>query len=212
MNAAENIFVCLASPLLLAVLCLRGARRRMLLFFLCGMSACLLSSYISAFLAISSGMDSFLASLEISPIVEESMKLFPFLFYLLVFEPENDYAAGSMLMIAAGFATFENVCWLLANGASDLPHLLIRGLCTGAMHITAGTISSIGLVSLWNRLYMRAVGTLGLLSLSVTFHAVYNILVSQAAPVSVFGYALPILTAGLLLAFAGKKLVRIDSV
>ena len=211
MNAVENIFVCLASPLLLAVICLRGSRRRMLVFFLCGMTACLLSSYLSSFLAISAGMDVLAASLEISPIVEESMKLFPLLFYLVVFEPKSDYAAGSMLMIAAGFATFENVCWLLANGASDLTRLLIRGFSTGAMHITAGTISSVGLVKLWNRPYLRAVGTIGLLSLSVTFHAIYNMLVSRAVPVSVIGYALPLLTAGVLLVFAGDTLGRIDA-
>ena len=50
MNYMENTYVCLAAPLLLAVLCLRREGRRSLLFTLSGMTACLFSAYVSAFL------------------------------------------------------------------------------------------------------------------------------------------------------------------
>ena len=67
------------------------------------------------------------------------MKLMPLLFYLLVFEPEGDRIRSAILVTAAGFATFENVCYLLENGAEDLGFLLIRGFGTGAMHVMCGT-------------------------------------------------------------------------
>ena len=50
-----------------------------------GMAVCLLSSYISTFIAAVQRTDLLLAALEISPLVEEVMKMFPVLFYLLIF-------------------------------------------------------------------------------------------------------------------------------
>jgi hypothetical protein len=78
------------------------------------------------------------ATAEITPVVEEIMKLLPLLFYLLVFEPEAGAGADAMLVIAVSFATFENVCWLVENGAEQLDFLLLRGFGTGAMHVVCG--------------------------------------------------------------------------
>ena len=44
MNYIENTYICLAAPLLLAILCLSGNARRALIFLLSGMSACLFSA------------------------------------------------------------------------------------------------------------------------------------------------------------------------
>ena len=73
MNYIENIYICLAAPLLIVVLCLRGQGKRSILFVLGGMTACLLSSYISTFLAVVHGTDAMTASIEIS--VASSLKL-----------------------------------------------------------------------------------------------------------------------------------------
>ena len=73
MNYIENIYVCLAAPLILAILCLRKNGRRLLIFLLAGMTACLLSAYVSTYLTGVTGIDSTAASHEISPVVEEVM-------------------------------------------------------------------------------------------------------------------------------------------
>ena len=198
MNYIENIFICLAAPLLAAVLCLKGTRRRLIIFLLTGMTACLLSSYVSTFLAAAVNADPLSASLEIAPVVEEIMKLFPMIFFLMVFEPRYTEAYGSMLMIAVGFTTFENVCYLTANGAARIGHLLIRGFGTGAMHVVCGAMVSVGLFYLWDRIWLRAAGTVGLLSLAITYHGIYNILVSQEGPAAWVGYLIPLCTAALL--------------
>ena len=199
MNYIENIYICLTGPILLAFVCLRGSQRRSILFVLGGVTACLLSSYISTFLAAVYGASLFTASLEITPMVEELMKLLPVLFYLLVFEPEKEEIAGGALMVALGFATFENVCYLSANGATRLLHLLIRGFGTGAMHVVCGTIVEIGIVYLWDRFWLRVAGMFGLLSVAITYHGIYNILVSQTDLAAMIGYLIPLLTAVLLL-------------
>ena len=77
-------------------------------------------------------------------------------------------------------------------------HLLIRGFATGAMHVVCGAIVSVGLFYLWDRLWLRAVGTIGLLALAVTYHGIFNILVSQTGIAARIGYVIPLLTAILL--------------
>ena len=192
MNSIENTYVCLAAPLLLAILCLKGDGRRSLLFLLAGMTSCLLSAYVSSFAAGIAGIDLLTASHEIAPAVEEVMKSLPLLFYLLIFEPEKKSAISGALRVAVGFATFENVCFLTSYGTTDLPRLLIRGFGTGAMHVVCGMVVAVGLFFLWDRIWLRAVGAFALLCFVITFHAIFNVFVNQSGAVFWIGSAFPL--------------------
>ena len=76
---AENILLCIAIPLIVSLLFVKGEVRRYLTAFLVGMGVCLLSAYISGFLNLSSGMGENDTAIFLSPIVEELMKLLPLL-------------------------------------------------------------------------------------------------------------------------------------
>ena len=192
MNTIENIYVCLAAPLLLAILCLRRDGRRELIFLLAGMTSCLLSAYVSTFISGLEGLDTEVASYEISPVVEEVMKFLPALFYLLVFEPEKKHAISATLMIAVGFATFENVCFLTSFGTKDLLRLVIRGFGTGAMHVVGGMVVSMGLFFLWDHVWLQAVGVFALLCFMIRFHAIFNVFVNQSGVIFWIGSAIPV--------------------
>lgn len=90
MTYIENVLICMASPLLIAALCMGKRQTKFFLFCFAGMGACLLSAYINTFLTALYGADAFVATSEIAPVVEEVMKLLPLLFYLLVFEPKAE--------------------------------------------------------------------------------------------------------------------------
>ena len=207
MNYIENIYVCLTLPLLLAIVCTDRRRRPSMLFLLGGMTVCLLSSYISSFLAGVHGLDARMAAIEISPAVEECMKLLPALFGLFVFELPGREANNGILMTSVGFATFENACFLSVNGAANLPRLLIRGAATGAMHIVCGMLLGLGLLALWNVAWLKTAGTVAMLCFVIIYHAIYNLLVSQRGPAAVVGYLLPLLTMIAVLTF-GRALRR----
>ncbi len=192
MNYIENSYICLAAPILLAILCLRRDGRRSLAFVLSGMTACLLSAYISTFLAGVAGVDLTTASHEISPAVEEIMKALPLMFYILVFEPERGTVIAGALLVAVGFATFENVCFLTNYGTADLLHLMIRGFGTGAMHVVCGMIIAVSLLYLWDRIRLRIAGTFAILCSVVTFHAVFNVFVNQTGIVFWIGSLFPL--------------------
>ena len=192
MTYIENVFVCVAAPLLVAALSMGKKHLRFFLFAFAGMGACLLSAYVNTFFATLYGASAFNATAEIAPMVEEVMML-PLLFYLLVFEPEREYIKSAVLTIAAGFATFENICYLIQHGAGELGFLLIRGFGTGAMHIACGAIIGSGMLYVWRRGWLTAAGTCGLLGAAVIFHAIYNLLIAYGGWVQYVAYALPIL-------------------
>ena len=193
MNYIENIYVCLAAPILVACIFLRGRSRKVMIFMLAGITTSLLSSYITSFLASIYEVDKLIITIEIAPTIEEIMKFLPILFYVVVFSPgKRDEITGMVMATAVGFATFENVCYLTLNGAENLLNLLIRGFGTGTMHVISSIIMTFGMIYIWDRLWMRLIGTVGLLSLAGTFHAVYNILVAQPGHVARIGYLLPV--------------------
>ena len=193
MTYIENIFLCMVSPLLVAALCMGRRQLRFFLFCIAGMGVCLLSAYINTFLATVCRADALAATAEIAPVVEEMMKLLPLVFYLLVFEPEGDKIKAAAITIALAFATFENVCYLIQNGADRFSFIFFRGFGTGAMHVLCGLIVGGGLAYTWRRTWLKVAGTCGLLGAAITLHAIYNLLIAYGGAVQYIAYALPVL-------------------
>ena len=134
MTYIENIFLCLALPMLLSLLFTSGSPRRFTLFVVLGMATCLLSAYVSSFFMGRHQCSAVTTAIEIAPVCEEILKLLPLLLYFLIFEPDSHKLTPAAMGIAVGFATFENVCYLTENGAGSFVFLLIRGMSAGGLH------------------------------------------------------------------------------
>lgn len=200
MSYLENILVCLALPLLLAALFTRGATRRFALFAAAGMGCCLLGAYTTSFFMLRYGVDASVAAVEVAPVCEEAVKLVPVLFYLLVMEPDKGRLPAAAVAVAAGFATFENVCYLAENGAGDLGFLLVRGLSAGALHILCGVVCGYGLSQATRRPWLALTGTLGVFGFCTGLHGIYNLLVTAEGAWRTAGHLLPSLLLACLLA------------
>ena len=192
---AENILLCIAVPLIISLLFIRGEVRRYVSAFLLGMGVCLIAAYISGFLSLATGMGENDTAIFLSPVVEELMKLMPLLFFLVLFSPEDRTLTMLAVAIGAGFATFENCCYILTSGAESLAYILIRGLAVGVMHIVSIFALSIWLIVAKRLQVFSFPAVLGSLSLAMTFHALYNLLVSEPGVSSLIGYLLPLLAA-----------------
>ncbi len=202
----ENIYICMVAPFIIAGVCAPKAQRTTPIFIICGMSACLVSAYINLFITQLYQVDVVTASLEIAPLVEEIMKLLPIIFYLIIFEPKHKQIAFAVLMTAVGFALLENICYLVEYGADNLRFMIMRGFGTGAMHIVCGAVMAYGLLFTWSRTWLRAVGTLGVLCIAVTYHAEYNLLMSAGSWERLIGLLMPMST--ILLAIVLLKIYR----
>lgn len=191
---AENILLCIAVPFLVVLYFVRGSVRNFIIAFMTGMAVCLLSAYISSFLGELAGMGE-RTTIYLSPVAEELMKFLPLMLFILMFRPSEENFFLAAIGIGSGFATFENCCYILNYGAGRLPYIMIRGLAVGVMHIVSVLMLALGLAMVRRFRAMSVPGIFGALSLSVSFHGLYNLLVSEGGVPSYIGYALPLLTA-----------------
>lgn len=194
MTYIENVLVCIAAPLFITMLCVGRKYRAAFVFCFAGMLVCLLSAYLNTFFTIIYQADTMNAATQIAPVVEEIMKLLPLLFFLIVFEPDLQRFRLAAMLVAASFATFENICYLAENGAGQMLFLLIRGFGTGAMHVVCGSAYSEGLRFVWHDRLLRRVCIPGILCVTIIYHAIYNLLVSAGGSVQVIGYCIPLFT------------------
>lgn len=188
----ENIYLCMIAPILVGWFCMPHKLKRLLLFVMCGFTACLLSAYINTFFAYWYGTDLITATTEIAPVIEETMKFLPILFYLMVFEPEDEPLTLGILTIAFSFASLENVCYLVEHGTENLSYLLVRGFGTGAMHIVCGAIVGYGVLQSWGNRLFRAVGIFGVLCVAIVFHGQFNLLMSGDETMRLLACVLPV--------------------
>ena len=195
----ENIFICLAAPFLIAALGTNAGNRKNYLFIVLGFVCCIISAYLNTFFSVLYNAQDTSAVLEISPVIEETVKLIPLLFGLIVFELQPKEGGNIIFNIAVGFATFENVCYLLENGTGNLFYLFVRGFSSGAMHITCAFIIGYGLRVFRRPAALRAAGIFGLLCVAITFHATFNMLMKTDGIIKQLGYAIPIASCIILL-------------
>lgn len=192
---AENILVCIVAPFLVALLFVKGEVRQYLVAFLLGMVGSLVAAYIGGFLGIVLGLGQNDTSVFISPMIEETMKLLLLIFFLVLFNPGDRSLVMLSVAIGTGFATFENCCYILSFGADSLSYIIIRGLAVGVMHIVSVLSLAIWIICIkWLKAFSFS-SVFGGLSLSMIFHSIYNLLVSEQGLSRVVGYILPVLSA-----------------
>ena len=192
---AENVLICIAVPLAITLLFTRGSARCLTISFLAGMLVCILSAYISGFIQLISGFTAEDTSIFLSPMIEECMKLLSMLFCVYVFNPSDDDTQLCAVGVGAGFATLENCCFILSAGASQLTYVMVRGMAVGVMHIVTLVALAKGMQLLKAYKAFSLAGIVGVWSLSVTVHGLYNLLVSKPGVSSYIGYVMPMVCA-----------------
>ena len=195
---AENIFLCIAVPMVVSLFFTRGDVRRYIAAFFLGMGVCLIAAYVSSFLGMVAGMEANDTSIFISPMVEEMLKFLTLLFFMVLFMPGDQVLTMLAVSIGTGFATFENSCHILTTGAGSLPYILIRGFSVGIMHVVSMLALAIWLIIAKRLKAFTFSAVVGGLSLAMIFHALYNLLVSEPGITMQIGYLMPSLAAVLL--------------
>lgn len=206
---SENILLCIAIPLIVTLVFLRRSAQRFTVSFLLGMGACLISAYISGYVGLVTQASSTDTAVYFSPVIEETMKLLPIVFFLSLYDPDEGEMLPCAIALGAGFATFENCCYLLAVGSESLRFTLVRGFAVGVMHIVSMVAMSLGILLARRYHTPPLAGSVGALAMSTTFHALYNLLVSEPGMPSYIGFALPLLMTGLLFIPYRRMMVQV---
>lgn len=199
MNDLLHIYVCIVSPLLLMFFMLSGGSKRLNLFLILGMTACLAASYANQYLINLTGYGQIQATYYVTPMCEEILKALPILFYVLAVRPVSKNIITASIAVGIGFATLENCYYIMIDGAQDFFFLFLRGFATGVMHGMCTAIIGFGLIFIFSHTDLAFTSTFGLLCLSITYHATYNLLVASKGITEKIGVYMPIATAAFLL-------------
>lgn len=195
---SENILICIALPLVVSLPFMRGRIRKYLIGLLLGMVMCQLGAYLNSFFAEILEYDQVETAKYISPVVEEIMRMTPIILFALLTKAKGKEIMNFAIAVGAGFATFENCCYISENGAELVSFILIRGLAVGVMHVLCGIVFGIGINLAMKYKVVMIPGTIGAFAFAMTIHALYNLLVSDAGMYMYIGFGFPIFIIALV--------------
>lgn len=202
------IFLCLTIPMLLMLPLLENRSRRIVGFYLLGAFTALAAYEINTIAFPFSGMDTRGFSELIPPIAEELVKALPVLCYALLLDDSRQRVLPVAMAVGVGFAVLENtvllvkyqsgvtLAWAAARGFSAS---LMHGLCT----VTIGT----GICYVKKQKKLFYTGTFGLLSIAITLHALFNLLIQSSY--DFVGMVMPLTLYALLYLLRSRKKLKL---
>ena len=198
------LYVCFLIPMLLSLLILEKRSRLVVGFILVGTTVCLFISEFNGLIYEMLGKDMLYFCTTISPVTEEIIKALPILFFAFLISDDRAKLVQASFAIGLGFAILENMIMLTQNlNTIDLSWAIIRGFGAGLMHSVCTVAVGLGISFVRKRKKLFWCGTLALLMLAVTYHAIYNTIVMSKY--KYFGFVLPFVTYVPILVFYLKN-------
>lgn len=190
-------------PLLMMIFIFSGKSRRASIFLLIGLVITVVSAYVNEWGSQLPVSDRYYVS-NIGPIAEEILKAVPIFIYAFVKKPRRQNLLEAGLSVGLGFAIMENVIFMIAyTNQITLIVALFRGLGAGIMHGLTTMVVAFGMSFITLKKKLFFVGTLTFLSIAITFHSIYNMLVQS--DYQIVGFFIPVITFTMIL-IALKKI------
>lgn len=199
------ILIYIAVPLLL-LMTLMDARSRLLTgFMLVGMLTAASAYEINSTVQVMFWMTGQEVSVRVAPVIEELLKAVPILFYSVAVSDDRNLVdiSGKQVRI---FQYGKAYAYCHGKGQQNLPisWALVRGLSTSLSHGLCTLTVGYGMSFVRKQKKLFYTGIFGLLSLAMTFHAVFNLLIQSQY--DWIGMGLPILL--FTMAGAIRQIVR----
>lgn len=189
------ILICIAVPLLLLMTLMDSRSRLLTGFMLIGMLTAASAYEINSTVQLTFWMTGQEVSVRAAPIVEELLKATPVLFYSVVVSDDRHTLLPLSMSVGIGFAILENAYLLTAYiDQVTLGWALIRGLSTSLSHGLCTLTVGYGMSFIRKQKKLFYTGIFGLLSLAITFHSTFNLLIQSSydwvgmmLPITIFG-------------------------
>lgn len=192
-NLIYILFVCITIPLALMAFLLDEKPRRIIIFFIVGICTAVFAAEINALLTYVIPLEIEDFTIRVTPIVEEIIKATPVLFFAKMISDKREALITVSLAVGIGFAIMENTFVLTQSiGSVSVLWALMRGFGTGIMHGMCTFLVGMGFSVANKNKKLFVVGTFSLLSLAITYHSLFNMLVQS--DFRYLGAALPIVT------------------
>ena len=187
------LFISIFFPLFLMMLLVEGKAKLPIIFVMVGIFISVFAAEVNGVLLSMLNITRYDATITLAPVTEELLKAFPILFYAIVVSDKKEKLFTASMATGIGFAILENAYYLIVNYETfSVLSALIRGFCTGLMHGMCTLLVGFGISFIRKRHKLFAVGTFALLSVAITYHAIFNMLIQSKYPV--VGALLPMAT------------------
>ena len=205
-NLIYILFICITIPLSLMASLVDKNARQPVIFFIVSVSVALFVSEVNALLTNVFSMEMTEFTIRITPVTEEILKAIPVLFFAREISNKRESIITISVAVGIGFAVMENSFVLLKSIDSvSILWAVMRGFGTGMMHGMCTFLVGSGFSFVNKNKKLFIVGTFSLMSLAITYHSVFNMLVQSEF--YYFGALLPIVTF-IPFAIARLKLVK----
>ena len=198
------LFISIAAPLSMVLFVCDGKSRRLILFLLCGILACLFCGELNTILYRLLPVTKRYFTVNISPLAEDAVKAVPVLLYAFTCAPRRKDLLEGAVAVGVGFAILENAFVLAeSSGSVSLPLALARGFGSGMMHGICTFLLGVGMSFVHTKRKLFFPGTLALLSFAAIYHGIYNDLMLSRYQWA--GLVLPLLSFVPLMLYMKKK-------
>ncbi len=134
-NLTYIAFIALTISLGLMLPLMEKKVRRLVIFMIVGISACLFVSELNNILLEHFNNEIFYVTTTITPITEEIVKMLPIIYFALVISDERTVLIPNAFAVGVGFALLENVVILTQNvDTVTIPWAFVRGFGSGLVH------------------------------------------------------------------------------
>lgn len=198
-----EFYLAASLPLFFLLIFLEGGQRQILSFLIWGLTAAVISFYLTSWLSVAFAGSSVLFDVTIAPVTEELVKALPLFVLLLAFG--HRYSRQLLVLAMAsgfGFAILENYVYItnfMVGGTGAVAYAIVRGITTSVMHGSLTAIIGYG-IFLTCGFEKRSLPSIlfGLYTVAVTIHALYNLLVGYTASGRLYAIIIPIVLFALL--------------
>lgn len=174
------ILICIAVPLLLLMTLLDSRSRLLTGFMLLGMVMAVSAYEINSTIQLTFWMSAQEISVKVAPVMEEILKALPVLFFALAISDDRKTLLPLSMAVGIGFAILENTFLLITYlDQVSLGWAVIRGISTSLSHGFCTLTVGYGMTFIRKQKKLFYTGIFGLLSLAMTFHAVFNLLIQS---------------------------------
>ena len=192
-NLIYILFICIIIPLVLMAFLIEKKSRRTVVFFIIGICAAVFASEVNGILTYLIPLELFDFTVRVTPVTEEIIKAIPVLFFAREISNKKETLITVSLAVGIGFAIMENT-YILTQNVEYVSILwsVMRGFGTGIMHGMCTFLVGTGFSFANKNKKLFIVGTFALLSLAITYHSVFNMLVQSE--LRYVGAVLPVVT------------------
>lgn len=192
-NVGYIQYSCIMIPMLLSLFVMEKRARTLICFILTGCTVCLFVSELNGLLYQLLKKDMLYFCTTVSPLTEEVLKAIPVLFFAFFFSDKRKDLVQVSFALGLGFAIMENMNMLAQNFENTtVLWAVVRGFGAGLMHSICTVCVGLGISYVKKKRKLIVSGTLALLLMAITYHAIYNTIVMSKY--KYFGFVLPLAT------------------